>query len=125
MASSHTTIFYRRIEGIQLGLRLVAHLGEEGLVACDVEVCAARDLVDGNALSRFDVAQDACIWLGRRSGGNVSVANGGKTNKPRNYNVVSLFLVGRSKKKFRYRKGGRQRRLAQVFKKHEDEVIDC
>lgn len=68
------------------------------MVACDVEVCAARDLVDGNALSRFDVAQDACIWLGRQSGGNVSVANGGKTNKPRNYNVVSLFLVGRSKK---------------------------
>src|SRR6266566_4450308 len=74
--SSRTTIFDSRrsrvaTEGVQLELRLVAHLGGETVVACDVEVCAARYLVVGNALSRFDVAEDACIWSRRHSGGNV------------------------------------------------------
>ena|SRR6266566_1025850 len=77
-ASNRTAIFDRRrprvaTESIQLQLRLVAHLGGETVVACDVEVCAARDLVVGNALSRFDVAEDACIWSRRHSGGNVTV----------------------------------------------------
>jgi hypothetical protein len=52
-------------KGIQLQLCLVAHLGKETLVACDVEVCTARDFIVGDALSRFDVAQDPCIWSGR------------------------------------------------------------
>ena len=75
-ASNRTTVFDCRrprvaTEAIQLELRLVAHLGGETLVACNVEVCAARDLVVSNALSRFHVAQDACIWSGRHSGGNI------------------------------------------------------
>ena len=74
-ARNCTAIFDRRrsrvaTEGIQLELCLVAHLGGETLIACDVEVCAARDLIGGNALSRFDVAQDACTWSRRHSGGN-------------------------------------------------------
>lgn len=69
-ASGRTAIFDCRrprvaSKGIQLQLRLVAHLGGETLVARDVEVCAARNFVVGDALSRFDVAQDACIWSGR------------------------------------------------------------
>ena len=72
-ASSRTTILDRRrpgvaAKGVQLELRLVAHLGGETLVACDVEVCAARDLVVGDALARFDVAQDAYVRPGRHSG---------------------------------------------------------
>jgi len=83
-AGSRTTVLDRRrprvaTEGVELELRLVAHLGGESLVACDVEVCAAQDLVVGDALSRFNVAQDAYFRSGRHSGGNVE---GGKTNKP-------------------------------------------
>jgi hypothetical protein len=82
-ASSRTTIFDCRrsrvaAKGIQLQLGLVAHLGRETLVACNVKVCASRDFVVGDALSRFDVAQDACIWSGRHLEGN------GISGKPEN-----------------------------------------
>jgi hypothetical protein len=43
-------------KSIQLELRLVAHLGGERLVTCDVEVCAARNLVVCDTLARLDVA---------------------------------------------------------------------
>jgi len=52
-------------EGVELELRLVAHLRGEVLVARDVEVGAARDLVVGDALTRFHVAQDAYVRSGR------------------------------------------------------------
>jgi hypothetical protein len=69
-ASNCTTIFDCRrprvaTKGIQLQLRLVAHLCRETLIACDVETCAAQDFVVGDALSRFDVASCAAIWSER------------------------------------------------------------
>jgi hypothetical protein len=99
-ASSRTAIFDRRrprvaTEGIQLELCLIAHLGGETLVACDIEVCAARDLIVGNALSRFDVAQDACIWSRRHSGGKLQCRFGyrGKVGKQTSHNNGFLTRV--------------------------------
>jgi hypothetical protein len=42
-------------------------LGGETLVARDVEVCTARNLVFGDALARFHVPQDAYIRSGRHA----------------------------------------------------------
>jgi hypothetical protein len=74
-AGSRAPVFDRRrprvaSKGVQLQLRLIAHLSGETLVASDVEVCAARDFVVGDALARFDVTQDADV----RSGRHVAVA---------------------------------------------------
>ena len=52
-------------KGVELQLGAVAHLGGEGLVARDVEVCAARNLIVDYALSRLHVAQDAYVRSGR------------------------------------------------------------
>lgn len=70
--SGRAPVFDRRrpgvaAESVQLELRLVAHLGGETLVARDVEVCTARDLVFGDALARFHVPQDAYIRSGRHA----------------------------------------------------------
>ena len=71
--SSHTTVLNRRrprvaTEGVQLEVRLAAHLDGESLVACDIQVRTAQYLVIGNALSCFDVAQDVYFWSERHSG---------------------------------------------------------
>ena len=51
-------------EGVQLELRLVAHLRRQALVARDEEVGAAHDLVLGDALARAHVAQDPDVGHG-------------------------------------------------------------
>lgn len=48
-------------EGVELELRLEAHLRGERLVARDVEVRAAQDLVRVHAVARLDVAQHAGV----------------------------------------------------------------